>query len=102
MKDVTEDLIILLEDLYEKEQQIEEITMILQGEDFPTGPGLLDKTISNLELLIIQHLGGTKGNLNFLRELYKFNPFSNLKNGKISREKFLKIIKRGIRLDLRL
>lgn len=59
MKDITEDLIVLLEELYAKEKRAEEVVTIMQGES-SSGPGFLNKCIHELELLLSRYLGGQK------------------------------------------
>lgn len=99
MNDITENLIDVLEELYAKDKQIQEVTDTLLG---MRGPGsiFLNKSIADLEYILIKYLGGNRKNDRFFPELGSDNPFYKLADGKITREEFLKQVKKGIELDL--
>ncbi|KKE79716.1 hypothetical protein NSA56_02785 [Oceanobacillus caeni] len=99
MREITDNLIKILEGLYASEKRVGEIVCILQ-ESRITGQGLLNKSINEIEYTIIKYLGGSRKNLYFFRELLEKDPFHNLEQGNITKEEFLKQIKRGIELDL--
>ncbi|WP_229740636.1 hypothetical protein [Ornithinibacillus halotolerans] len=102
MNDIAEELVKLLEDLNRKERKLDEISNTLQGidDEIGSGPGYLYEPIIELELIIVKMLGGTRKNLSAFRELDDRNPLYLLEEGNITRQEFLKQIKRGIESDL--
>lgn len=99
MNNIVEELVTILEGLYEKNKQIVNIVRVLDDMG-GTGLGFLHSHITELEYAIIKHLGGNKKNHSFFYELSEDNPFVHLEKGSISREEFLKQIKKGIELNL--
>lgn len=99
VKDITENLTIILEGLYSKEKQVNEIVLNMQGASV-NGPGFLNKSINELEYTIIQYLGGNRRHLSNFREMDKeIDPFYNFEYGNITRNEFLKQIKKVIELE---
>lgn len=99
MNDITGDLVTILEELYAKEKEIIKAVTILEGEE-GGGPGILIKSITEVERTLIKYLGGDRSNWSFFGELSGDNPFLKLEYGNITRDDFINQLRRGVELDL--
>ena len=89
MNDITGDLVTILEELYAKEKEIIKAVTILEGEE-GGGPGILIKSITEVERTLIKYLGGDRSNWSFFK----------LEYGNITRDDFINQLRRGVELDL--